>query len=64
MTPSDLIAGLRSVDPEFFAKREEYRLILRALVNSLDKATVNGCPLHDRLDFKQWLEELAEEARK
>ena len=65
MTASELIAGLRQVDPEFFAKRDEYRMLLRALANSIYRARLqSGGRLHDLIDFKQWLEELAEEARK
>jgi len=57
----DFVRGLRMADAEFEAKRADYYMLLRALANVVYRARIrNGGRLSDPIDFKLWLEEIAE----
>jgi hypothetical protein len=57
----DFVRGLRMADAEFEAKRSDYYMLLRAMANVVYRARIRtGARLCDPIDFKLWLEEIAE----
>lgn len=59
ISTTDLLADLRLAGPQ------EFSVVLNFLADRVYEARLkDGRRLRDAMDFKQWLEELAEEARK
>lgn len=61
LSPRAVIDGIAGADPEFERKRKDAYMLLRALANVVYRARLSaGGRLMDAIDFKQWLDELAE----
>lgn len=61
LAPADIVSGLQAGDAEFALKKADMRRVLLGLANSIYRARLkSGARLCDAIDFKRWLEELAE----